>query len=181
MPPKLISIEEARGRVLAEAIALPVEPRPFALALGMALAEEVIAPQSVPPFDNSGMDGFAVRAVDTVDATADAPVCLSVAKTIAAGHVADRPLMANEAIKIMTGAPIPEGADSVVQVEVTEEIAAGVRISSLRSGAGTSGGRARTSPPGTGSSSPEPSWALLRSVCLRVWAVPRYVCTNGPG
>jgi len=114
--------------VLAEAVALPVEARPLGLALGMALASEVIAPHSVPPFDNSGMDGFAVRAVDTVDATADTPVRLRVAGTVPAGHVADQPVTMDEAVKIMTGAPIPEGADSVVQVEATEERADGVLI-----------------------------------------------------
>jgi molybdopterin molybdotransferase len=128
LPPKLISIEEARGRVLAEALALPAESQPLAQALGMALSEEIVAPHSVPPFDNSAMDGFAVRAVDTVDATADKPVRLTIANTLAAGHVADRPMSADEAVKIMTGAPIPEGADSVVQMEVTEEKAGKVLI-----------------------------------------------------
>jgi molybdopterin molybdotransferase len=118
---KLISIEEARTRVLAEALPLSVESCPLAETLGMVLGEEIVAPHSVPPFDNSAMDGFAVRAGDTVDATADRPVRLTIAETIPAGHVAGNALGPDEAAKIMTGAPIPEGADAVVQAEATEE------------------------------------------------------------
>jgi len=65
---KLISIEEARARVLAEALPLPVESCPLPDALGMVLAEDVVSSQSVPVFDNAGMDGYAVRAQDTIDA-----------------------------------------------------------------------------------------------------------------
>jgi molybdopterin molybdotransferase len=118
---KLISIEEARARVLAEASALPAEARPLAEVLGMALAQEVVAPHSVPPFDNSAMDGFAVRAADTVDAAPKSPVRLFIAETLPAGHVSAHPLGAEQAVKIMTGAPIPKGADAVIQVEATEE------------------------------------------------------------
>ncbi len=121
MANKLTSIEEARTRVLAEARPLAVESRPLADALGMVVGEEIVAPHSVPPFDNSGMDGFAVRAADTVEATAGSPVRLIIGETIAAGHVATRPLGPDEAARIMTGAPVPEGADAVVEQEVTEE------------------------------------------------------------
>jgi molybdopterin molybdotransferase len=125
---KLISMEEARTRVLAEAVPLSVERRPLAEALGRVLAEEIVAAHCVPPFDNAGMDGFAVRARDTVDATPDSPVRLIVAETIPAGHVAKRALESDEAAKIMTGAPIPEGADAVVQAEAAEEAQDGVLI-----------------------------------------------------
>jgi len=118
---KLISIEEARGRVLAEAVALPAETRPLAETLGLVLAEDIVASHSVPPFDNSGMDGFAVRAADTVEASAEAPVWLTLGETIPAGHVAAGALGLDEAAKIMTGAPIPEGADAVVQSEAAVE------------------------------------------------------------
>lgn len=107
--------------MLAEALPLPVEVVPLAEALGRVLGEEIIASHSVPPFDNAGMDGFAVRAADTVDATSDAPVRLQLIETIPAGHTAIRGLGAEQAAKIMTGAPIPEGADSVVQSEAAEE------------------------------------------------------------
>lgn len=118
---KLISIEEARARVLAEAKPLPLEKCGLAQALGRALGEEIVAPHNVPPFDNSGMDGFAVRAVDTVDAGPNTPVRLKIAQTIPAGTLGTGALGPDEAAKIMTGAPIPGGADSVVQAEVTEE------------------------------------------------------------
>jgi molybdopterin molybdotransferase len=90
-------------------------------ALGRVLAQEIAAPHDVPPFDNSGMDGFAVRAVDTVDAGSDSPARLKISQVIPAGTVGTRVIEAEQAAKIMTGAPIPQGADSVVQVEVTEE------------------------------------------------------------
>jgi molybdopterin molybdotransferase len=118
---KLISIEEARARVLAEALPLSIESCPLAQALSLVLAEEVIAAHNVPPFDNSGMDGFAVRAGDTVDARADSPVRLTIAETIAAGRVAGHALGPDEAAKIMTGAPIPQEADTVIQAEAAEE------------------------------------------------------------
>ncbi len=121
MANKLISIDEARARVLAEVFPLPVEALPLAEVLGRVLGEEIVASHNVPPFDNAGMDGFAVRAVDIVDATAATPVPLQVLETIPAGHVATRALGPEQATKIMTGAPIPEGADVVVQSEMTEE------------------------------------------------------------
>jgi molybdopterin molybdotransferase len=118
---KLISIEEATARVLAEARPLSVESQPLADGLGTVLGENIVASHSVPPFDNAGMDGFAVRAGDTVDARADSPVRLTVGETIPAGHVATRALGPDEAARIMTGAPIPEGANAVVQLEATDE------------------------------------------------------------
>jgi len=124
----MITIEEARARVLAEAVALQVESRGLEDALGAVLAEDIVAPHSVPPFDNSAMDGFAVRATDTVDATPEAPALLTLGETIPAGKVATRSVASGEAAKIMTGAPIPEGADAVVQSELTEEVDGAIRI-----------------------------------------------------
>jgi molybdopterin molybdotransferase len=121
VPSKLVSIEEARARVLAEAAPLPLEARSLAEALGAVLGEDIVAAHSVPPFDNSGMDGFALRAVDVVDATADSPVKLLVSETIPAGHLATHRLGPGEAAKIMTGAPLPGGSDAVVQSESTRE------------------------------------------------------------
>jgi molybdopterin molybdotransferase len=125
---KLISIEEARSRVLAEAAPLSVESRRLTEALGMVLGQEIVAPHSVPPFDNSAMDGFAVRASDVAAARADSPVRLEIVGTVAAGQVAADPLRAGEAIRIMTGAPLPEGADAVVRSEVTEDKGAEVLV-----------------------------------------------------
>jgi molybdopterin molybdotransferase len=118
---KLISIEEARSRVLAEAIALQAEAVPLPDALGSVLAEEIVAAHHVPPFDNSGMDGYAVRAGDLIDATSESPAKLHIVETIPAGHVAARGIAAGEAARIMTGAPIPQGADTVAQAEITSE------------------------------------------------------------
>lgn len=121
MAPKLISIEEARTRVLAEAHALSAETRALVDAHGTVLAEEIVASHNLPPFDNAGMDGFAIRARDVVDAQADAPARLLISQTIAAGQVASRPLGPDEAARIMTGALMPEGADAVVQSEAVDE------------------------------------------------------------
>ncbi|MFH0917248.1 MAG: gephyrin-like molybdotransferase Glp [bacterium] len=121
MAAKMISIEDARTRVLAEAAPLSVESRSLVDALGAVLGEEIIAPHSVPPFDNSAMDGFAVRAADTVDASAEFPADLLLCETIPAGHVAAHSVGAGEAAKIMTGAPLPKGADAVVQSELAGE------------------------------------------------------------
>jgi molybdopterin molybdotransferase len=122
MAMKLISIEEARARVLAEAHPLSVESRPLAGALGSVLAEDIVSSHSVPVFDNAGMDGYAVRAQDTIDASPDSPSRLAIVETIPAGHVLTRVLGQNEAAKIMTGAPVPGGADAVIQSEVVEEV-----------------------------------------------------------
>jgi molybdopterin molybdotransferase len=121
MPAKLISIEEARARVLTEARALPSETIALSEALGSVLAEDIIASHNVPPFNNSGMDGYAVRASDTVEATPDSPVRLPISDTLPAGRVAAHGLQPGEAIRIMTGAPLPDGADTVVQSELTSE------------------------------------------------------------
>lgn len=121
MPAKLISIEEARSRVLAEASPLSTEIVPLPEAVGSVLAEDIIAAHSVPPFDNSGMDGYAVRAADLVDASSGSPARLAIVETIPAGHVAKRSLAAGEAARIMTGAPVPPGADAVAQAEITSE------------------------------------------------------------
>ena len=84
----MISIEEARALILAEAKPLPSESRALSDVLGAVLAQTILAPHDVPPFDNSAMDGFAVLAADTRAATPDSPVELSVGETIAAGHSA---------------------------------------------------------------------------------------------
>ena len=128
VPSKLISIEEARARVLAEAAPLRVEGRFLAEALGAVLVQEIIAPHSVPPFDNSAMDGFAVRAADTVDASAKTPADLLLRETIPAGSVAAHSLAMGETAKVMTGAPLPKGADAVVQSELAAETGGRVLI-----------------------------------------------------
>jgi molybdopterin molybdotransferase len=118
---KLITIEEARTRVLAESHPLPPETIPIVEALGSVLCEDIVAPHDVPPFDNSGMDGYAVQASDIVEAGDGSPVRLLITETIPAGHVASTAVGSGQAARIMTGAPVPQGADTVVQSELTTE------------------------------------------------------------
>lgn len=98
-------------------VPLPVISVPLAEAAGLVLASDVAAPHDVPPFPNSAVDGFAVRAVDLVSV----PIELVVVEDLPAGRVASQTVLAGTAIRIMTGAPMPDGADSVVMVEDTEE------------------------------------------------------------
>ena len=119
-------LEDAQAFVLESCPPLaPIEVERTA-ALGTVLAEAVVAAEVVPPFDNTAVDGYAVRASDV----ADAPVDLVVVDEIAAGAAPTRPVGPGEAIRIMTGAPVPEGADAIVMVEDTERIGDdGVRLS----------------------------------------------------
>ena len=112
----MITLEEAREYVLAGCRVAPAVELPLRAALGLVLAEEVVATEAIPPFANAAVDGFAVRAADV----AVVPVTLRVVGTLAAGAAPDRPVGPGEAIRIMTGAPMPEGADAAVMVEVTE-------------------------------------------------------------
>ncbi|WP_436493454.1 molybdopterin molybdotransferase MoeA [Actinokineospora sp. HUAS TT18] len=116
MPKRSYTAEEYRDEVAALLPPLPVTPLPLADCLGLVLAEDVVAGVSLPPFDNSAMDGYAVRAADV----AAAPVTLPVADDIPAGRVDVRPLEPGTVHRIMTGAPLPPGADSIVQVELTD-------------------------------------------------------------
>jgi len=120
----LIPLADAQAHVL-ERVA-PLEPRAVwtVAAVGCVLAETVTSPEDVPPFANTAMDGYAVRAADV----ADAPVELPVVAEVAAGHPADRSLGVGEAMRIFTGAPIPEGADAVVMVERTRRLDDGARV-----------------------------------------------------
>lgn len=122
----MIPLDEALAHVLARCEPLVPGPVPAPSAAGLVLAGDVVAAEAVPPFANTAMDGYAVRAADT----AGAPVELPVAGEVAAGHPADRPLAAGEAMRIFTGAPLPEGADAVVMVERTAPLDGGraVRI-----------------------------------------------------
>ena len=96
--------------------------------MGCVLAETVTSPEDVPPFANTAMDGYAVRAADLGGASSDSPVELPVVAEVAAGHPADRALAPGEAMRIFTGAPIPDGADAVVMVERTRRLGDGSRV-----------------------------------------------------
>ena len=115
----LVSLEETRDAILGAVPRLPVEPCAIADAVGLVLAEDVITAEAVPPFANTAMDGYALRAADTDGASEDAPVRLRVVGELPAGHAPTAPVGPGEAIRIMTGAPMPDGADAVMMVERT--------------------------------------------------------------
>ncbi len=114
------SVQEASERILAAVAPLGTERVALRAALGRVLAEDVVSPIEHPPWDNSSMDGYAVRAADVSSASDDAPVVLPVAETIRAGQRPQKPLAPGTAVRIMTGAPVPDGADSVIRVEDTD-------------------------------------------------------------
>lgn len=114
------TVDEHRAAVAALLKPTPIETRPLAEALDLVLAEELRAAVSLPPFDNSAMDGYAVRAADVADATEAAPVRLPVTTDIPAGRTDHPTLAPGTAHRIMTGAPMPDGADAIVQVEHTD-------------------------------------------------------------
>jgi molybdenum cofactor synthesis domain-containing protein len=116
----VLALEEAQAKVNRDLAVLPPADVAVAESLGMVLAETVAADEAIPPFANTAMDGFAVRAADTIGASKDNPRPLPVVATIAAGSVAPRPLASGEAMRIMTGAPVPDGADAIIMVELTK-------------------------------------------------------------
>jgi len=115
----MIGIDEAIGMVLGAVVTQPVEEIALAQAFGRALAQDVVADRDIPPFANSQMDGFAVRSADLTGATAERPGSLRVVGTIAAGSASRLEVASGTAVRIMTGAPVPPGADAVVKVEDT--------------------------------------------------------------
>lgn len=115
----MLTVDDALTRILNCIAVLAVEPVPTIEALGRILAEDVVAATNIPPFANSSMDGYAVRAADVVRAASDSPVKLRVVGTVLAGKVADTVVGQAEAMRIMTGAPLPPGADAVIPVEDT--------------------------------------------------------------
>lgn len=123
--PGMISVEDARARILSYFARLPIERKPLLDAVGQVLAEDVVAAFDIPPLDNTGMDGYAVRAADTSGASETSPARLRVTAYLAAGYVQDQSVGPGEAVRIMTGAPIPPGADAVVPFEETDEMLRG--------------------------------------------------------
>jgi len=126
MSGELLSVEAAQATVLAglEPIA-DLEALAPEDALGRVLAETVSAATSLPPWDNSAMDGYAIRAADTAGASETEPVRLTVVGEVRAGVAPDVRVLGGTAVRIATGAPVPPGADAVVQVELTTPIDAG--------------------------------------------------------
>ncbi|MCY4640355.1 MAG: molybdopterin molybdotransferase MoeA [Chloroflexi bacterium] len=117
----MISVEEARARILDGIGPLEAVEVPLLEALGQTLAAEVRSSLDIPPLANTGMDGYAVRAADTAGATPATPRELRIAGYLAAGGLYEGSVGPGEAVRIMTGAPIPAGADAVVPFEETDE------------------------------------------------------------
>ena len=117
----MIGVEAARRAILAGVVPLPIVAVPLLDALGLVLAETVTATADVPPFRNSAMDGYAVRAADLRAASRSAPTRLRVVAEGPAGYAPRGTVTPGTAIRIMTGAPLPAGADTVVRFEETDE------------------------------------------------------------
>lgn len=116
----MLSVEEARQQMLNTIPVLPTEKREILSCTDYVLAEALHAEENIPPFDNSAMDGYAVRAADVQNASEAEPAVLTIVETIAAGYAPTKQVAAGQAARIMTGAMMPEGADAVVMQEVTQ-------------------------------------------------------------
>jgi len=116
----MISVEAALEIILSEIKPLGMERVNILSTMGRVLGEDIVADTDNPPWDNSAMDGYAVRAVDTKDASKDQPVTLQIIEDLPAGYVAKKSVKRGQTIRIMTGAPMPKGADAVIMVEETE-------------------------------------------------------------
>jgi len=130
VPDGLITVEDHLERILRALGPLEAYDQPVAESLGLPLHENLIAPIDLPRFDNSAMDGYAVRAADVVGASAGSPVTLPVVGEILAGGAKPFAISAGTAVKIMTGAPVPRGADAVVPFEQTNRGSASVDVHS---------------------------------------------------
>jgi molybdopterin molybdotransferase len=130
----LIPVDDARERILAMVRPLDAEEAPIESSIGRALAADITARRTLPPWDNSAMDGYAVRAADL----AAVPATLEMIETIFAGQIPQRQVRARECARIMTGAPMPKGADAVVmqekaraegtRIEILERVALGASV-----------------------------------------------------
>ncbi len=115
----MLSVDEATEIVLAQTVVMGTERVAITDTLGKVLAEDIISKREHPPWNNSAMDGYAVRWHDIQSANADAPAILPIVDEVAAGGMPKQALAEGEAVSIMTGAPVPENADTVVRVEDT--------------------------------------------------------------
>ena len=120
--PRWLSVEEALERILGYVSVIESEEKPLLDALGRVLAEDLRSSMDIPPLANSSMDGYAVQESSVSGASRERPVSLRVIGQIAAGYVSTVPVGRGEALRIMTGAPIPAGADAVVPFEETDEL-----------------------------------------------------------
>jgi molybdopterin molybdotransferase len=118
---QMLSVDDARDRILSAIRPCSIEPVAVHTCHGLVLAEDVLATDPVPPFRNSAMDGYAVRASDLAGADWSSPVELKVISNLPAGVAPDRDLGPRQAIRIMTGAVVPASADTVVRFEETSD------------------------------------------------------------
>ena len=118
----MLSVEQAFDKVIASFQSLEYEEKPLLDCIGQVLAEDIRSPLALPPLANSGMDGYAVIQADIVGASPAKPSNLSVIGIVAAGHMPDKTVVPGTAIRIMTGAPVPNGADTVIPFEETDEV-----------------------------------------------------------
>src|ERR1043166_9543784 len=120
----MIPIDEAVAIVISQTPKLGVQTIELSVCVGRVLAEDIVADTDLPPFDRAQMDGYALRAADV----ANAPASLKIVGESAAGAGWHNEMKAGEAVRIMTGAPVPVGADAVQQVELTKEADSQVEI-----------------------------------------------------
>lgn len=118
----MLNVEEALNKVIKNTKILDAETKPILEARGQVLAENIVAGIDIPTTDNSGMDGYAVIAADTSGALVKNPRVLKVIDTVIAGGISKKRVTAGTAIRIMTGAPVPQGADAVVPFEDTDNV-----------------------------------------------------------
>lgn len=124
----MISVEQALKEIFDAIQPLRLEKVNIMQALGRVIGEDIIAPRNIPPKDNSAMDGFAVRSSDVAAASQQNPVSLDVTEDIPAGTIPAKEVGAGQAARIMTGAPLPKGADAIVRMEDTEKNGDKIRI-----------------------------------------------------
>src|SRR5207247_462195 len=138
----MLTPPEAARTILEHVAPLPTERRPLKEALDLVLAEDVISPIDLPGWDNSAMDGYAVRAEDVGGATPEHPVTLAVIETVPAGRFPAKPVSAGEAVRIFTGAPLVDrpprvaflgSGDEIVDLDHAAEILAGTKIATSNS------------------------------------------------
>jgi molybdopterin molybdotransferase len=118
--PALLSLDDARARILDDVLPLRAGTMPLAEARGRVLADDATALITLPPWDNSAMDGFAIRSQDVANAGVDGAVTLAVVGEVAAGHEPEVAVGPRQAVRILTGGMVPQGADTVVKVEDTD-------------------------------------------------------------
>ena len=119
MFPERVELEDGLNLLLLQAHPTEAEEVPVAQADGRVLAEDIISKENIPPFDRSPYDGYALIAADTVHASQDTPVSLKVIEEVPAGYAPVHRLNPGQAIKILTGAPVPSGATAIVKYEDT--------------------------------------------------------------